>query len=86
MSGRQVPEARPDFDSVWGKEDFSGWKEDVEATLEDLRAVLAADPGTKVRLRVGTRQFGEAVLAGLSGDEDGLARVTVVLSPEGVAS
>lgn len=64
---------------LWGTPGSSGEDGDVVSTVAEIREKLATHPEAKVRLRVGTREFGEKVLRALEGNDDELGRVTVLL-------
>lgn len=76
LLGVRAVESRP-FDLLWAGKGSSGEERDVVSTVEDVRRRLSLASLAHVRVRVGTREFGEKVLAAL--DERERARVRIVL-------
>lgn len=79
MSESRVIEKGP-VHVLWGKAGSSGESGDLAKTLEDVRRALSSGPDAKVRLSVGTREFGEQLIEQLSELET--VRVTVVMRGE----
>ena len=64
-------------DLTWAGEDSPGEAGDLLSTLADVRAFLAGGAEDRVTVRVGTRSFGEKLLARLEAHERERVRVVV---------
>jgi hypothetical protein len=68
---------RRSYELLWKDAASSGEAGDIASTVADVRRALATGPKAKVRLSVGTQEFGESVLGQLSEVERGRVQLVV---------